>query len=45
MEEQMKLGMRVMGGLFAMIMAGSIVGCAAHASVRPPPARATVVVH
>jgi hypothetical protein len=40
----MKLGMRLVAGLFAVVMASSVLGCAARASVRPPPARATVFV-
>jgi hypothetical protein len=44
MEDEMKLGMRVVGGLFAVVMATSILGCAVRGSVRPPPARATVIV-
>jgi hypothetical protein len=43
-DDDMKIGTRVVAALFAVVFAGSILGCAARASVRPPPERATVVV-
>jgi hypothetical protein len=33
----MKIGLRCIAGLFAMMMACSVVGCAAHAAVGPAP--------
>jgi hypothetical protein len=42
--DDMKIGTRVVAALFAMVLTGSIMGCAARASVRPPPARASVTV-
>jgi hypothetical protein len=40
----MKLGMRVIAGFSIVVMASAMLGCVARAAVRPPPARATVIV-